>query len=54
MSAAPTKPTPRPTCAGCPVLLTRVGCGWLSSGTPCKHPVERRRAETGEKRDVQP
>lgn len=63
MTAATTKPTPRPTCleqrddkgrtiyADCSVFQTRAGCGYLSSRTPCKHPVERRRAETAKEND---
>lgn len=35
--------TTRPQCAGCQWATKGPGCAYLHDGTPCGHPIERRR-----------
>lgn len=41
-----TAQTGYPQCAGCQWLGKGPGCGFVSAGTPCGHPVERRRFQS--------
>lgn len=37
--------TPRPQCGNCQAWQVPAGCGYLASGMPCRHTIERRRFE---------